>query len=69
VIAILILAAALIFPLPAVCLYGPLRDRICDRRLARRRQVERVVAPYRPIRIAEWTGQTWREVRPLAGAL
>ena len=68
-IAILVLAAALIFPLPAACLYGPLRDLIHDRRIARRREVERAVAPYRPIRIAEWTGRSWAEVRPLAGAL
>lgn len=63
-IAILILAAAIVFPLPAVCVYGPLRDIVHDRRVARRREVERVVAPYRPIRIAEWTGRGWAEVMP-----
>lgn len=66
-IAVLLLALALIFPLPAACMAGPVLDRIHDRRLARRR-LAADFAPYRPYRIAEWTGRGWAEV-PLAGAL
>jgi hypothetical protein len=60
VIALLLLTVALTFPLPAACLYGPLADRVTDRRIARRR----AAAARQPIRIAEWTGHTWAEVRP-----
>lgn len=63
-IAVLVLAAALIFPLPAACLYGPLTDPIRDRRIARRRELERVVEPYRPIRIAQLTPRGWAEIIP-----
>lgn len=63
-IAVLILAAVIVFPLPAICAAGPVLDRIHDHRLARRRQVEQAVAPYRPIRIAQWTGRGWAEVMP-----
>jgi hypothetical protein len=61
VIAVLLLTLVLIFPLPAVCMAGPVLDRIGDRRLARRR-LAADFAPYRPYRIAEWTGRTWMEV-------
>jgi hypothetical protein len=47
-----------------ICAAGPVLDRVTDRRLARRAEVERVVSAYRPIRIAEWTGRGWAEVRP-----
>lgn len=62
-------AIALMFLLPflflaAVCAYGPLADRIHDRRLARRRDVERTVAPYRPrptarLRQPGWGIEQW----------
>ena len=66
--AALALAVLLASPLLFFCAVGPLADRVHDRRLARRRQVERLVAPYRPIRLAQWTGYAWAEVRPLAVA-
>jgi hypothetical protein len=66
--AALALAASMLGLLAAFCAAGPVLDRIHDRRLARRRQVEQAVARYRPIRLAQWTGHGWAEVRPLAGA-
>ena len=76
------IAIALMFLLPplflaAVCAYGLLEDRVNDRRLARRREIERMVAPYRPKAtarlsqpgwgIAQWTPAGWALV-PAGGA-
>lgn len=58
--AALAMAAFMITLLAAFCAAGPVLDRVTDRRIARRR----AAAARQPIRIAEWTGHTWAEVRP-----
>lgn len=68
-IAALILAAVMASPLIGLCLYGLALDRVNDRRLARRRKVERAVDKYRPIRIMQLTHYGWAEVVPLQSAV
>ena len=68
IIAVLILTAAMVSPLVGFCLYGLAADRVNDRRLARRREVERAVDKYRPIRIMQLTPYGWAEIVPLRSA-
>lgn len=68
-IAALILAVVMASPLIGICLYGLALDRVIDRRLARRREVERAVDKYRPIRIMQLTPYGWAEVVPMRSAV